>query len=72
VVEARTGSVGSIRPVAPLTFVSQAGSLVKRDECSLLTRPLKDLKIFSNDPEREETITDEVYTFAEALSRNLR
>jgi hypothetical protein len=25
---ARTGSVGSIHPVAPLTFVSQAGSLV--------------------------------------------
>jgi hypothetical protein len=27
---ARTGSVGSIHPVAPLTFVSQAGSLVTR------------------------------------------
>jgi hypothetical protein len=25
-----TGSVGSIHPVAPLTFVSQAGSLVTR------------------------------------------
>jgi hypothetical protein len=27
---ARKGSVGSIHPVAPLTFVSQAGSLVTR------------------------------------------
>jgi hypothetical protein len=26
------------------------------------------LKIISNDPEKEEQITDEVYAFAEALS----
>jgi hypothetical protein len=27
--------------------------------------------LISNDPEKEETITDEVYTFAEALSRKV-